>query len=203
MRKKGKFIVFEGIDGSGKTTQSFSLVKRLRKEGIRCKGEREPSDGIIGLIARGAIRKKIEFRPESLAHLFAADRLEHVVNDIIPELENGTSVVCDRFIHSSLAFQGAFMPMETVLEYNSHTAELITPDLTLFIDVPPRVCADRKENERSGADLYENVGALTAARDNFNKAFVMLPRNVRIIDGDANEQEVFARIWEEVIRLFV
>jgi dTMP kinase len=200
--KRGKFIVLEGIDGCGKTTQLFNLKKKLRDEGIRCKDEREPSDGIIGMIARSAIRKKIVLRPESLAHLFAADRLEHVVTDIIPELENGTSVICDRFIHSSLAFQSVYLPMETVFEYNRHTAELITPDLTLFIDIPPGVGASRKKNERSDAELFENIDDLTKARENFLRGFKLHKANLTTIDGDADENTVFLRIWEEVRALF-
>ena len=198
MGKRGKFIVFEGLDGCGKTTQMFYLKKKLLERGIKCREEREPSGGIIGLLTRGAIMKKMTFSEETMAHLFAADRYEHVVNDILPELERGIHVLCDRFVFSSLAFQGLSSPMEKILTYNQAALDILTPDLTLFIDVPPAVCLRRLTDERVHLELYEG-DETEALRDSFKRAFALLPGiNLRVINGDDDEAVVFERIWEAV-----
>jgi len=139
MSGRGRFIVFEGLDGCGKTTQLFSLKNKLLEYGVKSKDEREPSDGIIGILTRSAVKKKITFQPETLAHLFAADRYEHVISDILPELERGVHVLCDRFVFSNMAFQGLSLPMEKLLTYNRLTLDTLMPDMTVFIDVPPEV----------------------------------------------------------------
>lgn len=198
---RGRFIVFEGLDGCGKTTQMFYLRKKLLEAGVRCKEEREPSDGIIGLITRGAVRKKMVFGTETMAHLFAADRYEHVINDILPELERGISVLCDRYVYSSLAFQGLSMDMDKLLMYNKAALETLMPDLTLFIDVPAAVCARRISNERTHLELFEGDETLKI-RESFLRAFELFPANVKIIDGDNSEEAVFTQVWDAVAPLF-
>jgi dTMP kinase len=204
MSKRGKFIVFEGLDGSGKTTQLFKLKRKLVDYQILCKDEREPSDGIIGLMTRGAVKKKITMQPESLALLFAADRYEHVVNDIIPELEQGVHVLCDRFVFSSLAYQSIVLPMEKILEYNSIVIETLMPDLTIFIDTPPDICAKRIKEARIHLELFEDIAKTSAIKDNFYKSFEILEDRTKVkkIDGNKNESVVFDKVWDAVRPVF-
>lgn len=203
MADRGKFIVFEGLDGCGKTTQLFNLKRKLNEYGVRCLYEREPSDGIIGIITRGAVKKKLEFRQESLAHLFAADRFEHVVNDVLPQLDNGVAVLCDRFVFSNLAFQSMVLPMETVWDYNRITTDLLMPDLTIFIDVPAEVCAKRIRNERVHLELFEDSDKTSLVRDNFLKSFELVNNaNIAVINGEKSEGIVFDHVWDAVKPLF-
>ena len=196
---KGKFIVFEGLDGSGKTTQLYNLKKKLHDYGIKCHEEREPSDGIIGLLTRGAVTKKMTFQPETLALLFAADRFEHVTDDILPELERGVNVLCDRFVFSNLAYQSVFISMEKVYSYNQLILEKLMPDLTFFIDVPPEICEKRLKTERTHFELFEGDGKSWQVRENFFKSFEMIENaNVKIIDGTKRESVVFDKVWDAV-----
>ena len=111
--KQGRFIVFEGIDGAGTTTQARALVSWLGTRGIKAVYTGEPSEGPIGSMLRNALRGRVVpgtvpgvLDPRVIALLFAADRVDHVLYDIRPSLERGLWVICDRFVCSSLAYQG-------------------------------------------------------------------------------------------------
>jgi len=204
MDKLGKFIVFEGLDGCGKTTHQLHAKQQLDEMGIPAITRREPTDGIIGQLARDALSKQVKLTPVTLAHIFAADRIEHVNNVILPELSRGVSCLCDRHFFSNLAYQGLSMPMEHVLMFNSASTSLVIPDLTLFIDVPPDICLRRIHNGRKNIDLYEEEDVLHAARDNYFKAFDMVKEaRVVIINGEGCPDEIYERVWKEVKQLFV
>src|SRR5579864_7294663 len=111
--KRGLFIVLEGLDGAGTTTQLVRLAERLRRAGERVVATAEPTDGPIGALIRQALRRRLVHRDgraltdESLALLFAADRVDHVAGEIEPALARGQHVLCDRYVLSSLAYQGS------------------------------------------------------------------------------------------------
>jgi len=192
------FIVFEGLDGSGKTTQLSKLADMLKQRKVKCITTQEPTDFPTGVLIREALRKNVEFLPETLALLFAADRFEHVNKAILPELNKGVSVLCHRFVFSNLAFQGLAMPMDKVLAYNRSALDLLMPDLTVFVDTPPDLCIRRIHRERENIELFEREDILRAVRENYLRAFEMLPdTEVWRIDGDRPEEEVFADIWEK------
>ncbi len=201
--KKGVFIAFEGLDGSGKTTQLSALRDRLLKLNIKCKDEREPSDGILGLIARSAVKKKISLSPQAMALLFAADRYEHVLNDIKPCIDNGVHVLTDRFLFSNFAYQGQTSAYEDLFIYNKGTIELLMPDLTIFIDIDPKVSLERLGSSRVGKELYDEEGI--AVRANFLSVIEKMRDKARILTIDGNQpQEVVAdEIWEAVEPLFM
>ncbi len=199
---KGRFIVFEGVDGCGKSTYTSLLKNRLLQYNVRCVDEREPSDGILGLIARSAVKKKICLQPEAMAHLFVADRYEHIINDIIPCLDNGQSVICDRFFISNCAYQGTSMPIEKLVDMNKGIVERLVPDLTIFIDVEPSECLKRISKSRVGNELYDEY--IESVRDNYFKCFEILKgkMNISMVDGNGNLESVFNLIWDEVKGLF-
>ncbi len=163
---RGKFIVLEGIDGSGTTTQSELLVSALRQDGIKASRTREPSDGPVGLLIRQVLTGKIvlprganesvEMDSRSgwstMALLFAADRMDHVGREIEPALARGEWVISDRYVGSSLAYQSLTAPGE-VVEALGWIANLnrfaAKPDLTVVLDVP----ADAAEARRRFATL--------------------------------------------------
>jgi dTMP kinase len=127
---RGRFIVLEGIDGSGTTTQAARLAAALAERGHRVCTTAQPSDGAIGRL----IRQQLGADPDrrALALLFAADRLDHVAQTIEPALARGQTVVCDRYVVSSWAYQSLDSPPDWVRAINRHAP---WPDLTLWLDL--------------------------------------------------------------------
>lgn len=167
----GRFIVIEGLDGSGISTQTRRLASALdaRNEPYYC--TREPSDGPIGSQIRLALTGRVAFAPETLALLFAADRLDHVQHAIKPRLEAGVHVLCERHVLSSLAYQGSELAdVEWVATINRPATRAIAPDLTLFLDVPPEVSLQRIDAGRHTRELFEHEAGLERTRQAFGRA---------------------------------
>ncbi len=152
--KEGFFICIEGLDKSGKTTQSTLLVEALRRRGYDAIYTAEPSDGRIGIFIREYIlnrKKRVSAMVEAL--LFAADRVEHTENFIKPNLKRGRIVISDRYIFSSLAYQGAAgLDIGWIREVNKAA---IKPDLAIFIDVPVDVVFQRCRGRKSIMECRE------------------------------------------------
>ena len=203
--KKGVFIAFEGLDGSGKTTQFNAIRDKLTKRKIKCKEEKEPSDrNLIGLMIRGIIKgaRGLTVSPASLAKLFSVDRYEHVVTDIKPHIDKGGHVLIDRFIFSSFAYQGLTCSYDEIYYYNRDAIELLMPDLTVFIDTNPKVCLQRINSTRVGKELFDSKG--TAVRENFFSAFKQMEgaSNILVVDGNQPTDVVTDEIWKAVEPLF-
>jgi len=157
MTKRGAFICIEGIDASGKTTQAHRLVRNMHQRGLNVVYATEPSTGEIGKLIRDHVlnrKKRLPVAVEAL--LFAADRIYHVEKEIEPALQKGKIVICDRYIYSTLAYQGA-------ADLDLHWIELINqfalvPDLALFLDVSPEVVIERMESksEKSVMETLQN-----------------------------------------------
>jgi dTMP kinase len=129
------FIVLEGIDGSGTTSQTAALSRILDARGHRVLQTREPTDGVIGRLIRTKLAVSADpLDRAALALLFAADRLDHLEREIEPALARGETVICDRYLLSSWAYQSLDCPLEWVRAINSRARR---PDLTLFVDVDP------------------------------------------------------------------
>jgi len=186
---EGRFIVLEGLDGSGITTQAELLRTWCEKQGIAVHVTKEPSDGPAGLLIKLALRRRLDASsPESLALLFAADRQDHVATEILPALSSGTTVICDRYYLSSFAYQLLEVPdLEWLMNINSKCPH---PDLTVYLDVPPETCLERMNSDVwRGSDqlqLYEELGSLKEIRSNFVLAIDTVKRaqqRVEIVDG--------------------
>ena len=157
---RGRFVVLEGLDGAGTTTQTERLAAALRADGRRVVTTREPSDGPIGTLVRQALTGRLglpggrgPLAPETLGLLFAADRTDHLHARVLPALERGDWVLSDRYVLSSLAYQGADLPMAWVAEVNRLA---VPPDLTLFVRVSPRVAAQRRAARGGDKELFED-----------------------------------------------
>jgi len=203
--KKGVFIAFEGLDGSGKTTQFGAIRDRLAGMNIKCKEEKEPSDrNLIGLLLRGIVKelKGLSVSPVSLAKLFSVDRYEHIVNDIKPHIDNGGHVIVDRFIFSSFAYQGLSCSFDDIYLYNRESIELLMPDITVFIDTEPEMCLQRINKARIGKELFDSNGI--AVREKFYEAFEKMKDSAKIliVDGNKPADAVANEIWETVRLLF-
>ena len=204
--KKGVFLAFEGLDGSGKTTQFSAIRDKLVKRKIKCKEEKEPSDrNLIGLMIRGIIKEArgLSVSPVSLAKLFSVDRYEHVVTDIKPFIDKGGHVLIDRFIFSSFAYQGLTCSHDEIYYYNRDVIDLLMPDLTVFIDTDPKVCLRRINSNRVGKELFDNKGV--AVREKFFDTFEKMKdtAKVLIVDGNQPSEVVTDEIWKAVEPLFI
>lgn len=202
---KGKFIVFEGLDASGKTTQANNLAKRLNSLGIPCAYTKEPTESLPGGIARSAIYKKTHLHNDSIALLFLADRIEHITSDILPALNEGRTVISDRYYLSNIAYQGLEMDMQLLLKLNEMMVmNKLVPDITIFLDVSPKECCERISRDRLRKDLYEEIDKQTGIRNNFLEMFdIMKDReNILIVNSDDNISNVFEKIWLKVSRMF-
>lgn len=206
-QKRGVFIAFEGIDGSGKSTQIHRLAERLCSRGHECFKTAEPTDGAVGLIIRQIMAHKIKADNRVIAGLFVADRLDHLTNEIngvANMVENGITVLTDRYYLSSYAYQGAFVPMSWVIEANSLSAAILRPSLNIFIDVDPEISA-RRVKDRSQIELYETLDTLKKIRAQYFKAFDAVGReeNIVIVDGNQSADKVEIDIWENVENILV
>lgn len=210
---EGHFIVLEGIDGSGTTTQTSRLSDSLRARGLPAHTTREPSDGPIGVLIRQILTGRVVtpgphgVRPPTwatMAALFAADRLDHLEAEILPNLNDGVTVVCDRYDHSSVAYQTVSSgrgedASAWVLELNGRARR---PDLTLVLDVSPEVAAGRRGTRSGGPELYEVSDMQVALADFYGKIDELFPDD-RIVHIDANQdvEGVAEAIWAEVLQL--
>lgn len=193
---KGKFIVFEGIDGSGKTTQLKLLGDQLQEQGLPVLYTREPGGTRIGEAIRGILLNPAhsELVPRAEALLYAAARAQHVAQVVKPALASGTIVLCDRFLDSSLAYQGFGRGMDISLleSINEPAADGLVPDLTIILSFCAGVGIDRIKRsgrpidriEREAAAFHMRVGAgyLTLARRD--------PGRYSIINANRSEEGV-------------
>lgn len=151
---RGLFLVLEGIDGAGTTTQRGRLHAWLTQLGYPAHPTAEPSGGPIGRLIRqflGSLDEPLE--PRAMALLFAADRRDHIVREIRPQLDAGAVVLSDRYVLSSLAYQTtAGVPREVVAQAN---ADILKPDLTLYFDLPVDVAAERRARRRGTVEIYD------------------------------------------------
>ena len=197
-----RFIVLEGLDGSGKSTQAARLAGKLRDLNIPYFHAHQPSSNPVGQQARSATKGGFPLENEAIALLFAADRYQHYHEKIAPELDKGSYVICDRYYYSNLAFQGIdSATMERVITYNQAVMEAPAkrPDIAFFLDVPPEECIRRIVSTRSDISIYETLPQLKQMRERYFTAFKRLEDtdNIVIIDAANNSHEaVAAQIWK-------
>ena len=182
--RRGKFFVFEGIDGAGLTTQAGLLKEWLEKQGYAVFMTKEPTDGPIGGQIRLALGKRLDMRPTALALAFAADRMDHLDIEIIPKLENGVIVISDRYYLSSYAYQSLRSDLRWLMQIN---AKCLRPDLTILLDTPALVCKKRMERMRWHVELYEEIKKLEVVRKKFLSVANEIKKNgerIETIDGN-------------------
>jgi len=196
------FIVLEGIDGSGTTTQAHRLADGLATMGRDCLLTREPSDLPVGRHIRDILRHKVEpeVSPDTLALLFAADRLDHVDREIRPALESGRIVVSDRYDLSSVAYQGVLTgDLEWVRSINSRA---LRPDLEILLDLPPEVAAQRRAG-RDSQELFEVDELQARVADAYREAARVTGAVVLdgALDADTLANQILELVLERIGRL--
>ncbi len=198
----GKFIVIEGLDGAGTTTQAGLLRDWLAERGTVLL-TREPTDRSVGRV----IRKVLAGDPEApdfhaLPWLFAADRADHLFGQIDPALKAGTHVISDRYYHSSLAYQSLTLPLGKVAALNDFRA----PDLTLFVDVSVDICLQRIEARGDALEIFEKrdrLERIAGAYQEVNAFLRVRGELIEEIDGAKPVNEVFEDIRASVEQLGV
>ncbi len=202
-KQKGNFIAFEGIDGSGKSTQIGLLAERLKKEGVCCYTTMEPTNAPVGSLVRQVMTGRIRMDNKAIAALFAADRLDHLLNEvdgIASKIEEGTTVLTDRYYFSSYAYHSVDVPMEWVIRANEQSALILRPTVNLFIDVDPDTALERIARNRFHRELFEKKSRLVEVRENYKKAFDLLAGEEKytVIDGNQSREAIADNIWEAV-----
>jgi dTMP kinase len=203
---RGRFITFEGGEGSGKSTHTAALAKRLEQLGITVVLTREPGGStgaeIIRHILLSGIAKPLG--PETEAILFAAARDDHVRSTIVPAIQSGKWVICDRFIDSTRVYQGALGHVDARLIRGLErvTVGPAVPDLTFILDVPAKVGLARATRRRGkeSADRFESESLEfhEALRKAYNALAAAEPGRCVVVDGRAPRAVVAERIWTTV-----
>ncbi len=199
-RDAGRFVVIEGIDGAGTTTQVARLVDRLRKSGVDARSTREPSDGPVGTLIRQVLAGRVVVPGgrapgwATMALLFAADRVDHVEAEIEPALAHGVVIVSDRYDASSLAYQsvtsggGGDAAVQWIATLNNQARR---PDLTIVLDVPADIAAARRQARGEPAQLYEHNEVQRQLVVFYKNLSRYLPKDrVVVIDATASADQV-------------
>ncbi len=190
------FIVFEGLDGAGNTTQSRLLAEFLKGRGHDALLTKEPTQNPIGKIIRDVLQHRLKTSPLALQLLFVTDRAHHFYSVIDPALKKGQIVVSDRYMFSTFAFGGLGVDEELLKELNE---KFRIPDLTFIIDVPAEVAMERIKSSRKGKpEFFEDVDKFKGIRANYLKLKDQFP-NVHVIDGNRPIEAVAADVQKIVL----
>ena len=207
---KGKFIVLEGIDGCGKTTQINKLSKWLPKSGLIKKNAtltqtREPGGSILGREIRDMILNNNKLNSPSLLTellLYSADRAEHISKIILPALQNGDWIISDRFSGSTLAYQGygREISIDIIKNLENIVCQNLRPDLTLFLEISPEESMIRRKNKT--ADRIESEGLEFLKKVNHGFKLIALENNWEIIKGSEDITSISQQIQKSLIKKF-
>lgn len=202
MNTKGYFITLEGGEGSGKSSVIKLIVERLQKEGYQVLQTREPGGVKIAEEIRNIILDKantsMDGKTEAL--LYAASRRQHLVEKVIPALDKGMIVISDRYIDSSLVYQGVArgIGIQEVYEMNLFAIDKILPNLTLILDIEPEIGLQRinKNNQREVNRLdLESLSFHHKVRDGYRKLKDLYPERIEIVDASKSLEEVFENCY--------
>ncbi len=196
---RGRFIVFEGIDGAGKTTQIELLERAWKASGRRVLRTAEPTESVSGGLLRDALGGVSKRTACEMAALFVLDRIFHNVNPVSgieKMLDEGIDVICDRYYYSSLAYQGSEADFEWVCRMNLDCPEIRRPDLCIFLDLTPEVSMARIDGGRVTHEIYENAERLRRVREQFYAVFERLKDtdHVAVVDASRTVEEIHSEI---------
>lgn len=204
---QGKFIVFEGIDGCGKTTQAKLLCDYLNENGINAQFTAEPTEYETGKFIRKILGGEIKAETPVIAALFTSDRINHNLHldsGINALLEQGITVVSDRYYYSSMAYQGVDSDFDWVKSINIDCPYIRKPDICFFLEAPEQVCLERIHcgRDESDIEIYENEQALKKIKKRFDDVFDSLDDRVERINAVGSISEIADKITEKVKALF-
>ncbi|MFA5165953.1 MAG: dTMP kinase [Candidatus Paceibacterota bacterium] len=193
----GKFIVFEGLDGSGQTTQARLLGQYFASQGREVLLTKEPTqlDGqfpsSVAQSLRDVLDKKVKMEAKPLQELFAQDRREHLEREIIPALKSGKLVICDRYCFSSFAFGAAHgNSMDYLISLNK---DFLMPDFTFLLMVSPKICMQRVVKRNEGVKFFEVEEKLAKTWQQYEEVVRRFPQ-LQVIDGERSIEEIHEEI---------
>jgi dTMP kinase len=200
---KGHFIVFEGIDGSGKTTQAKMLAQYLESKGRKTYLTAEPTTLPTGRALREALGGKVKKSECEMAVMFVQDRIAHNIQgeeSIEALIDAGVDVISDRYYYSSLAYQGQATDYAWVKSMNLDCPEIRKPDICIYIDLLPEQSLERISKGRESVEIYENLETLTKVRNKFMSVINDLSDtdNIHIINGYRTPDEIAEEIRKAI-----
>ena len=204
MSAKGIFIVFEGIDGAGKTTQVDLLAQNLASLGREVSLSAEPTTLATGKAIRRALSGEEKKSECEMAAMFVLDRIAHNINSEIgirALTERGIDVISDRYYYSSLAYQGTATDYEWVKGMNINSPEIRRPDLCIYLDLLPEESLERISRGRESLEIYENLEKLTAVRAKFLSVVEDLRRDgesIYVVNAARAAEDIAKEIFEIV-----
>ena len=201
--KKGKFIVFDGIDGAGKTTQLDMLARRMTDDGESVYITAEPTGGDIGRLLRSALSGADKRSECEMAVMFVLDRIAHNA-EIEEKINDGVCVLCDRYYHSTLAYQGKTTDYAWVRSMNIDCPEIRKPDACIYLDLTPEQSLKRISRGRSSVEIYENLEKLTEVRDSFYSVIEDLRQTgekIFVLNADCSREELAEEIYAIIKQL--
>jgi dTMP kinase len=193
-----RFIVIEGPDGSGTTTQTAMLHKSISDRGLKAASTFEPTDAVIGRLIRAILAREQKVTDGALALLYAADRDDHLFNEehgIIRQLEENDIVISDRYLFSSLVYQGIQIPYQQVEAYNSFFP---LPEILIYIDTPVDECIRRIRSRGGVEDIFEVEAFQHQVYQRYDDLIASLPIEVQQIrvDGTQSAEQIQEEILE-------
>lgn len=202
------FIVFEGIDGAGKTTQIELLADKLRQAGLDPYVTAEPTGMETGRAIRRVLSGALPKTPTQVAAMFVQDRIDHNMDPdqgIEGKLAAGRAVICDRYYYSSLAYQGSLTDFDWVMAANCDCPEIRRPDLCIFLDLSPEESMKRITKGRTQVEIYEKAETLTKFRAQYMNVFQKLKargEQIEIIDASGNIEQTAEKINQAIFKHF-
>ncbi|MBF0523564.1 MAG: dTMP kinase [Deltaproteobacteria bacterium] len=200
-QNRATFVAFEGIDGSGKTTQAHMLKDHLSNRGIEVVLTCEPTSGPIGRAIRQAAVSPDPMSPEEETDLFIQDRADHVKNLILPALRLKQVVITDRYYLSTMAYQGA-RGLEPAAIRTKNELFAPSPDLTLLIDIPPAIALQRIQARGRHLEKFEMLDFLIRVRDIYLTQLTLGFPGLVLIDGRQEPAVIHQQVTNLVERLF-
>lgn len=200
----GKFIVFDGLDGSGMSTQTAKLADFLNEKNQKLKFghtgthlTKEPTSSLIGGLIKSQLTHDWKSSQECLQLLFSADRAYHLEKEIIPLLERGVIVICDRYFFSTLAYGSlAIQDFNWLLNLQK---QFLVPDITFFLKVSPKICIERISKERFESTLFEKEEMLGKVWKNYKKLAKRF-KNIHVLNGERPVDKIAHDIQKIVIK---
>ena len=204
--RKGKFIVFEGIDGSGKSTISNLLFDKINSELGNIHRTYEPTDSPIGSVIRNILNKRIVSDEKTIGALFLADRLDHIQNPvtgILNYLDKGINVISDRYYYSSYAYHVPALSLGWLIDANKACADLLRPDIVFYLNISIEESMKRLNKTRQFHDLFETKEKIEQVIENYKEAISRegMKDNVVIIDGHKSVESIIDEVWRKTSEL--
>ena len=197
----GLFIAFEGLDGSGNSTQVSRIAEKLKKRGLKVHTTKEPTSGPIGATIKLVLENRLKANFQTLQMMFTVDREDHLGGErgIIKRLEKGQVVISDRYLASTLAF--GFASGLDVNWLSALQSKFILPDITYFLEVDPAICIERVQKRDTGFDIFEKKDQLEKVKEGYLKVKKMFGKDIKIINGERKIEDIKREILRDIEKM--